>query len=473
MCFYLYFYPMAQIDPYKQQIAHLKDFQRNQMANRKQKCLILGMGPGGLAHALTAIMHGHHAEIVEKRAEGGDGRPNTINLNEKTIAILKKTAVYQYLKENKLILPAAKAHDVDVRLQDLEKALKAVILELAPDTKFHYSSKVTQIATEALKASVTLESAGGTKCLGNLDVIVNAEGSRSSTNELLNIGRREVIPKVPVIAAIFKDTRPKIRGCRTFFRYIGLTLKNKAVSVYYYAILIFKMIFQREHFFTPHRQIAGALILKTPSQHYLGYGFTKKRSDELLALKKGVEEKRHLLENAKKQGFSKDKIKKMEQDFQKADKKYRSFMTHWTQLSFCAANVVALLAKWRGAKIFYKNAHCLPLTRYQVVEIGADRADKLCQRMNGTAFLVTGDAAATVDPTTGLGGNTAIQSSELFAKFLKVDDLDRGLIQYRCDLDHRIRSNHASSAFMRHGYRPDTVAHLFDKEPGKLILKEL
>ncbi|MCE5316524.1 MAG: hypothetical protein LLG04_04075 [Parachlamydia sp.] len=40
-----------------------------------------------LPHALTAIIHGHPAEIVEKRAEGADGRSNAINLNEKAIAI--------------------------------------------------------------------------------------------------------------------------------------------------------------------------------------------------------------------------------------------------------------------------------------------------------------------------------------------------------------------------------------------------
>lgn len=464
-------------DSYKQQIAHLKHFRRCEVASlsKKQNCLILGMGPGGLAHALAAITLGHPTEVVEKRVEGGDGRSNTINLNGKTIEILKHTAVYQYLKENRLIFPTAKSNDVDVRLQDLEQALKTVIREIAPETKFHYNSKITRIESEAPKTSVTLESAGFSKRLDNLDVIVNAEGSRSSTNALLKITRREVLKKVPVIAAIFKDTRPKIRDGRTFVRYIAQTFKNKAVSLYYYAILFFKMIFQREHFFSQNRQIAGALILKTPSQNYLGCGFSKKKSDELLVLKNGVEEKRALLENAKKQGFSKDKIKNLEKDYQKADKKYRSFMTHWIQLSFCAANVVPILARLRGAKIFYKNAHRLPLSRYQVVEIGADRAEKFYQQMRNTAFLMAGDAAATVDPTTGLGGNTAIQTSAFFAEFLqnisKNSNLERELDEYKRKLDNIIHDNHVRSAIMRRGYRPDTVSHLFYRENGQAMLK--
>src|ERR1700677_5125260 len=91
----------------------------------------------------------------------------------------------------------------------------------------------------------------------------------------------------------------------------------------------------------------------------------------------------------------------------------------------------------------------LSLNDYQLIKIGADRANEYARKMGKSVILLTGDSSATVDPTTGLGCNTAIQSSVDFLDFLW--DSNRGIAQdklineYEASIKKRIEFIHEKS----------------------------
>ncbi len=77
-------------------------------------------------------------------------------------------------------------------------------------------------------------------------------------------------------------------------------------------------------------------------------------------------------------------------------------------------------------------------------------------QIKSSAVLIAGDALATVDPSTGLGGNEAIASSYVFYDFLNdlayqipVDDL---LKRYEMQMTTRVISNHFKSIQKRDTY---------------------
>jgi hypothetical protein len=192
--------------------------------------------------------------VFEKRTDASQGRKNTVPLKPETLQLLKYYGVYPYLLEKGLIFPA-EGGSFNVRLKDLEDAMKVVIGELTQEGIINYESQLERIVSRPnAKVDLVIRSAGRQLQLNNVDVIVIAEGAHSPTNELLGNRRIAVLPSLPVIAAIFKDDRPSIRGVSTLFQYVGKTLAHTAVSVYYYAIFFFKCAFLRRAFFQSSTQ---------------------------------------------------------------------------------------------------------------------------------------------------------------------------------------------------------------------------
>lgn len=410
----------------------MKELREKMNAESKDKpsVVILGAGPAGLLRAVQSISNGNPTVLIEKRGEDAPGRINTVALSSITIAMLRYCGIYQYLMENKLIFPPRSDGSIMVRLTDLEKAMKAVLKEISPDFAIQYHTKVDAIDTLADKINLTVENSATKekRTFKKVDILVNTEGKSSSTNALLGIERTEVLPSIPVIAAVFKDKRPKIEGIGSFFKYVGKSIVYLAQTIHYHVQFFFQFLCSKK--FRTH--FKGSIILKTPNQNYLGTGLSDEINGRLQSLKEAGPT---------------------------YEKKYNRLAKKWIGYSLCLANLIAFFNRKKSPQFCKANHHSL--AKFEIIKIGADHANEYAKRKNQTSVLLGGDASATVDPTTGLGCNTAIQSSMDFLDFLW--DHDAGISQstllgqYAGRVEARVDTIHSASKRFRSLYRPDAL----------------
>src|SRR5262245_43273739 len=223
----------------------IKDLQKKMVSrsNQKPSIVILGAGPAGLLRAIQSISNGNPTTVIEKRSEENPGRANTVALTETTIVMLQYCGIYQYLIEHRQIYPPNAGGYISVRLADLEHAMKEVLKQLSPHSIIQYDSTVSKIDTQSDKIKLVVESANGvTKTLSDIGILVITEGSHSPTSAKLGIERTEVLPPIPVIAAIYKNKRPTITGMSSLLRYTGKSINYLAITIYYHVQFIFKFI---------------------------------------------------------------------------------------------------------------------------------------------------------------------------------------------------------------------------------------
>lgn len=424
-------------------------------ANRR--VVILGGGPAGLIRGIQSLIHGNPTLIFEKRRENQNGRENTVRLEKEAIAILNDCGVMQYLIERGLVFPPEKGV-VNVRLTDLEQAMKSVIQALSPDQAvIQYDCQARSIdGEENENAHVVIEnSAGEQHQINDVAFIVVAEGARSSTNERILQNRRiEVLPPMPVIAAILVDDRPKIQGIASFLSYTGKSVLRVVEMIFYHTFYIFKFIFQKERFSNPERKILGSVILKTPGQDYLGTGLSKEESEKLRSHQHNIEAIKEELATAKERHQT-SHVAKLEKELIGAQAKYEKYLKQWVKLSCCASNAINILSF-----IFSKGkmdlpielASWFPIRQVSVTDIGSDHSEHFIARIGNAGIMIAGDTAATVDPTTGLGCNTAITTCNAFTQMLdnlepaNLDDLAPNLDSQIMD---RVRHMHNKASLIR------------------------
>lgn len=399
---------------FKKRIEFLKD-QMEKVSTIKPKVVVLGRGPAGLIRAIQAMMRGYPTTVLEKRSENAERRANAVFLTPVTIGILKYYGVYQYLEEQSLIYPPLSDGSICVRLGDLEEAMLEVLHKLNGDSIIEYDSQVRSLALQSDKVDLTVNSSGGAQTtIAGIDILINTEGSRSTTNDLLRIGRVEVLPTLPVFAVIFKDER-------TFCSYIGRSIVYIAITIYYHVQFFFRYMCSSSF----RKQIIGAIILKTPGQNYLGCGFSDEINQQLLKLK-GTEE-------------------------------FKSLASHWIRLAICYANLVAILSWFKNGPHMSMGVH-FSLNNFDMIKIGADHSTEYSKLMGKTTVLLAGDSSATVEPTTGLGCNTAIQSSVDFLDYLWDREAGENQTKLQSDYNYRmmlrIAKIHAVSKEVRTLYQP-------------------
>lgn len=415
-------------------------------SDAKQKVVILGAGPAGLIRAITSIMNGNPTHIIEKRVNNAPGRENIVNLTTNTVYQLQRLGVYQYLLENNQIFPAKTdvvVGSIDVRIGDLEKALKAVLKALCPEQEITHASCLTEIDAEFQKLTLTITSTDETRrVIENVGILINTEGSRSTTNELLGIGRITILPSKPAVTAIFHDRKPKIRGVGTFFRYIGISFGYTVKTIHYHALFIFKAII-----FKSFRRECIGVMLKTPGNVYIGCGFSPSINKRIGELNADIRSKTEALEKA----TTPKERRRCRNALKSSQKRYDSFLKMRANMGLCAVNLINLIFRRKGEKTTSKH---LSLVRCDAIDIGADRADTFALKRNQSAILLAGDAAATVDPSTGLGCNSALQSNEEFAAFIndnQLHTLNEKIERYKRDLNHRVAYIHQESRIFREG----------------------
>jgi hypothetical protein len=433
--------------------------------------VISGAGPAGLIRGIQSLLNGNPTTIIERRSRENPGRDNIVALQPNAVAILQNFGIYQYLLEHGLVYPYAPERRsvgnvaFNVRLGDLEDAMKTVISALTSDPIIQYDSKVLELISLSMSPSMLLVQTGAEEeKILSVDILVVAEGKNSSTNEMLGIERSVMLPPVPAITAIFKDDRPSVDGVFSLLTYIGKTALYIAIDIYYHVLLLFKCIFEGEHVFNANRSIAGSVLLQIPAYTYLGGGLSREKSEELMRLVNAVKESKRALNEAEASGAF-EQISALTQAVRDAEIQKEAFLTYWIHLSFCLANFLNL-----GAFLYSLGATNLSLSSWKpidsmdVVEIGADYASHACQRFGASIVLLAGDSLVTADPSTGLGCTSAIESSSDFQTLLE-SVIERGttsaspvLTRYRESAVGLMRRIQGVSIGTRRVYRPDAVA---------------
>jgi 2-polyprenyl-6-methoxyphenol hydroxylase-like FAD-dependent oxidoreductase len=402
------------------------------------KVVILGAGPGGLSCTLEVMSDGIVPTTLEMRPEGQPGRLNPVILIKEVMEQLEKNGIASDLSRQKLIFPPVDDRST-VRITDLEKTMRSAVKRVSASAHpILYETTVKDIRESGEKVDLVLSNG---QVIEKVDVVVVAEGAKSSTNELLNNYRVNVLPDFMAVYSILKDDRPKVKNISTFLEAAAKTVRNSAKSFRDHAMYLALLGLVGEHFLSDTKNIAIAATLKTPGQNRVGFAFTKRVGDEIQQLaedvKKGVRPREEL------------------------DQELR----FWTRIAFCEVNVFSALQKvgklfGRKTEAMLSSASRYPIENTFPVTIHSDRAEHAAIVKNKTLFLMTGDALSTVDPSAVLGCNTAIQlGPHVLAAIRGVrqgKDLSEIAASYTAICDQWIERNHAIAREMRAKYDPSS-----------------
>ncbi len=401
--------------------------------------------------------------IIEKRSRSDPGRENSVALQKDTVDVLRFFGIYHCLIENSLVYPM-KGDALHVRLKDLEWAMKKVVLELDMEVIFYDETKVEQIIEhqEGKADFILRHSNGHSSRMDSIPFFIIAEGAHSHTSrELLKHTRISVLPPIPVITAVFQDDRPQISSLKTFFNYSTKTVSNTATSVYYYSLFLFKVLAAGEHLYNDDRQIAGAVVLQTPKQNYLGCGLGRKQTEKMIELQQKLKAAKITFDSAQRTA-SPNELVILRAEIQTLEKQLEDFLQHWSGLAFCFANLISLSQfAAAGGNSTLHFAPWYPLKKALITEIGADQSRVFSGLIGKTPYLVAGDILSTVDPSTGRGCSTAINTYCVFHDFLIGLEQNGDLVELLKDHDRAlgvvISENLDASFEMRSLYRPDVL----------------
>lgn len=386
------------------------------------KIVILGAGPAGLACALEIIKNGGSPIILEKRNQNAC-RLYPVILYEDTIEQLESSKIYSYLLNQNLIFPMHN-HRCTVRLADLEQGLRQAIKDrTGSNNPIQYQKTVAQVIETGNKVDLLLTNGDR---IGNVDIVINTEGSHSSTNELLNNGRTAALDDLRAVYSILRDDRPQITNLGTLLEYSVKTIRNLALSILDHTRYLFLLLFKGEHFFSSSRRIAIAATLKTPGQHRVGFAFTEKMDEKLEP----------------------------------------KTLQYWTRMALCEVNVFSVIQRigrlFGGGKTDNQlsMASHLPIESTNLITIRSDRAERAAIIKNNTLFLIGGDALSTVDPSAVFGCNTALQLGPQIQQAVialkEGRDLRTIADSYTKICNEWIERNHAIARQFRKRFNPTT-----------------
>ncbi len=203
-------------DSFSAQIRELIDIREKNLQTTapKPSVVILGAGVSGLFQAILALTQGNPVKVIEQGLQGRIGRSRGIVLTKKAVEQLKKHAVYQELDQNRQfgISTDEGRFPVSVSIDNLERAMKKVIFCLNPcedEEVILYDHKLEQIVEKEEGVDLFLRTQAGIQNkLSRVNILIVAEGSKSSTAEnLLRTRRVAVLSPLTIFGAAFEDQR--------------------------------------------------------------------------------------------------------------------------------------------------------------------------------------------------------------------------------------------------------------------------
>jgi 2-polyprenyl-6-methoxyphenol hydroxylase-like FAD-dependent oxidoreductase len=327
-----------------------------------------------------------------------------------------------------------------MRLTNLEQELKKALEEKNGNKDLiSYEESVTEITPSDKGVSLTL--ASGRK-IENVHIVINAEGFRSHTNELLGNRRITSLTEQTAVISTLEDDRPVVHNLETIVSYSKKTMRNIALAIHDHCLYLFLCVFRSEHFFSSSKKIVIAVTLKTPGQHQVSFGLSKKETENL------------------------DILKKQEELGEVPEGTVKKRLEFWTRMALCEVNVFSILAKL-GRLFGVKEdrlvlASHLPIHSTYLVKVRSDHVKSAAIAKGKTLFLMTGDALSTVDPSTGLGCNTAIELSPHIRRAILAYKeglaLQEIMQEYTDTCSTLIVQNHKFAEEIRSRFAPDTLA---------------
>ena len=391
--------------------------------------VISGAGPAGLLRGIQSLCNSNPTIILEKRSASNSGRGNRLLINSKSIEILKNYGIYQHLVENKKII-SFRATACFVSINDLEKAMKIVLQEISATNVIYYDSQIEEIIhhTEK-KIDLKIATSGQPLWIINsVDLLVIAEGIHSKTN--YGLIHNEPIEILPSIKGIITISKP---GSRT--KYIT-HVKQFLCHFYYHFAFLFMLCKNWLTFWNPSYPIAKTVIINTPGQTGIAIVFSKKETEKFLSLYLSSKEE--------------NKSKQLEK-FQQRSISLAQWHTNYSKL-------LSLILRRKYIGHF---GLLFSIDQISITEFGTSHSKISSGFVGNTPYLIAGDALISVDPFTGLGCNSALQTSKLFQDFLQgmntQEKFDVLINKYDLAVGEVIEELVNSSVYIRHHYRPDTL----------------
>lgn len=400
------------------------------------KIVISGMGPSGLSSALKLIKKGCSPILLEKRGRESSRSPQSVILPPDIMQWLQDhMEVSAYLAKERLVTWQP-GQGCNVRICDLEGVMRKILDRMG--FQIRYQTVIKSIDTTKEKISLFLSSG---EAITDVDVIINAEGVNSSTNQLLGNHRVEVLPELLGIYSILKDDRERIKDLDTLIQGLIKTSRNAAVALYYHSLYLYLLLFKGEHFFSPSKNIIIAANVKTPGQDRVAFAMSSQESRRMLLLQ----------EKIRSGECSKEKL----MDLQK----------RWTRIAQCELNLIFILSKISRAFGFnvYTPAPSSysPITDSVLVKIRPDKVEKPAMIFGKTLVLIQGDALSTVDPSTTLGCVTAIELADSISKAVESlrqkRDLDKIAQAYTSACETLSNRNHNKAIEIRNRFDPNRL----------------
>lgn len=452
-------YKKPCFESYSERLAALKqEFQ--QSTPLLTRTLISGAGPAGLIRALGAGLLQAPVVIIEKRSETSPSRENTLRLNNKAVELLQYYGVIQLLiKEKYIDVAMASTVGFDVRICDLEWGIKQVIKDLNLPIQIEYDCKIESIndGEDNKPSQVLVRNAEGHIQEYYPDFLVIAEGAQSTTLKKLEVERETVLPKLMIITSLFQKGSLSKNKIKRFFTNILSFLEYCVRLINFITLAIFKSYLKKPiaNHSDPQSKIAGASLLVTPNQNYVGIALNQEESEKLRKIRTQLAKINQVIkENANLKTLYSHKIKKLKKSLEKQ-------LRHWSYHGFFAAKFFLHFDPSIKRKALNSlRIQWYPLSSVHAVEIGADYCNKAIIKKNKTWIIPTGDALNTVDPLTSLGCSTAITTSNHFLRALTQKDQILEEIweeQYEEAMNAQVQFNMQASIQARQDYRPDAM----------------
>lgn len=383
--------------------------QHTQSATVQHTNLIVGAGPAGLIRAIFFALKNQPFQLLEKRTVDKTARPNTVTLGKwdpKELDILSFTGALADL-ESHISFGHNRAHYIEVSLGSLERSLEHVLLEITNPTtqsqKPCYEHEISDISPEgiSIKHHNTVHQV-------KPKIVFVTDGSKSTTREQLGIQQVQLSVPSYLVFSIFKDNESATQT--TWLQKIGYRLSNTMRGLWLILRVLLYAVVTRKTLETSYSTIittGPSGLSRIPAHDYLLQIYRREESD---VIKKNIDELRYLdqlINYYMQQGD--DATQRVA--FLKEEQRIREDQLK-KELAEQAMDKYGLLdfihACFNPAGHSMRDA-AMTLDKNYPVEIILTRTQQSQVNVNGTLFLLRGDAAHTTDPFSGTGCKTALE----------------------------------------------------------------
>ena len=398
--------PLPEITSKVSQLKSRMAENQSESRARKSSVVILGGGTAGLMRALVSLVNGNPTQVIEKRAADLKARDNIVTLLEESFDLLDDYGILEYLHQNQLIKkniyrrPFNTYPSIDVRICDLELAIKMIINQLDPHA-ISYSSEVeSHELKEGHDISLKIRSIIKTDEIKSriencVDVLVISEGSKSVSNKRI-LNNRYIRYLKPIPTVLVNFTMP---GENDIFSPISYFLRG----LWFLVSKITSLCLNR---FRQPQQVGAFTQFKIPNQCDSSASLSNTEIKEINRLKsKMIQAEGSELEA-------------------QAKKDFEDYLVHKARIAGAAHSIVTFVTAIQRGDMGLLNTIPSWHAKAQVKIFDATlrKAETLAKVLGNTLCLVAGDAAVTADSVTSLGCTTAISTAKQFLRSLKARD---------------------------------------------------